>query len=434
MDSVNISSISTSYDGTCGPEKRTKCATGCCSQYGNCGTSPDFCSGGCQHAFGTGCTDADVAGSWQRAAQNGITDQKAGGQYYFDAQSRLFWTWDTPELISRKFEDIVKEYNLGGVMAWSLGEDSADWRHLRRMAEEVAELQSTSTGRTSTTSSRILAASTTMRNTPQERSTGYSLPPSEPTHFQGQQTAAQSSAAPYSVVWVDGTQNGPMGDYATEPGSPPDYTVAYNAKEPVDLLPDDDDTVSTITLTETSTMAFAAEQETPIQTIQALTPEPISSTLPQTQWSPPSPPPPLFVTVSTSMEITSLAPPPPYSSLNSPFDVDSFTPDPGYVNPNWPLHDSPAHMAIGQLLGAASSSQSVEPAASKSSENATAQPQPAPYSSRPMQPVDAPVGEESASSSSSSFSSPVTVLDAQATAVYTGGSCRLRWRKKVPNV
>jgi GH18 family chitinase len=40
----------------------------------------------------------------------------AGGHYYFDTQNRLFWTCDTPELITRKFEDIVLKYKLGGVM------------------------------------------------------------------------------------------------------------------------------------------------------------------------------------------------------------------------------------------------------------------------------------------------------------------------------
>ena len=108
MTPVDPAKLTVSYDGTCGPEKLTKCASGCCSQYGNCGTSPEHCSGACQHAFGTGCTDPDVAGSWQKASKNGKTDTKAGGQYYFDPENRLFWTWDTPELISKKFEHIVK--------------------------------------------------------------------------------------------------------------------------------------------------------------------------------------------------------------------------------------------------------------------------------------------------------------------------------------
>ncbi|KAJ4307808.1 hypothetical protein N0V94_009607, partial [Neodidymelliopsis sp. IMI 364377] len=81
--------------------------------------------------------DSDVAASWQKAAKYGVTDQQAGGQYYFDSENRLFWTWDTLDLISRKFDDIVRKYDLGGVMAWSLGEDSYDWSHIRRMAKEL---------------------------------------------------------------------------------------------------------------------------------------------------------------------------------------------------------------------------------------------------------------------------------------------------------
>jgi hypothetical protein len=40
--------------------------------------------------------------------------------------------------MSQKFDEIVKKYKLGGVMAWSLGEDSYDWSHVRAMAGEVA--------------------------------------------------------------------------------------------------------------------------------------------------------------------------------------------------------------------------------------------------------------------------------------------------------
>ncbi|KAI4639963.1 hypothetical protein J4E93_008762 [Alternaria ventricosa] len=139
MRPVDASSLTVSQDGTCGPENGLKCEIGCCSQHGHCGTSPEHCNGACQHAFGSGCTDADVAASWQLAAKDGITDEVAGGQYYFDATNRLFWTWDTPELITRKFDNIVRKYKLGGVMAWSLGEDSADWSHIRHMAKEVAK-------------------------------------------------------------------------------------------------------------------------------------------------------------------------------------------------------------------------------------------------------------------------------------------------------
>lgn len=47
----------------------------------------------------------------------------------------MFWSWDTPELIAQKFEQIVNAKGLGGVMAWSLGEDSAGWKHIEAMKE-----------------------------------------------------------------------------------------------------------------------------------------------------------------------------------------------------------------------------------------------------------------------------------------------------------
>lgn len=75
--------------------------------------------------------------SWRRAQKNGKTDEKAGGQYYWDPKVHLFWTWDTPELIGRKFKEIVSPKKLGGVMAWSLGEDSYDWSHLEAMQKGV---------------------------------------------------------------------------------------------------------------------------------------------------------------------------------------------------------------------------------------------------------------------------------------------------------
>lgn len=137
MNPVNSSSLTISQDGTCGPDKGTKCASSCCSQYGNCGTTKEHCNGACQHAFGTGCTDPDIAGSWQSAAAGGIADEKAGGQYFLDTSNNLFWTWDTTEFISQKFDKIVRKYKLGGAMAWSLGEDSANWSHIKKISEEL---------------------------------------------------------------------------------------------------------------------------------------------------------------------------------------------------------------------------------------------------------------------------------------------------------
>ncbi|KAF1915773.1 glycoside hydrolase superfamily, partial [Ampelomyces quisqualis] len=200
MSPISLASLTVSNDGTCGPEQGTKCSTGCCSQYGNCGTSPEHCSGACQHAFGTGCTDADVFGSWQRAlSSGGTTDERAGGQYFFDATNRLFWTWDTPELIERKFEQVVRKYKLGGVMAWSLGEDSADWSHVRKMADELKKGGYKTPGRPA----------------PKPMVDSGPAKPIKPV----------PSKAPYDTVWVDGTPQGPKANDVTTPGVPEDFTV-----------------------------------------------------------------------------------------------------------------------------------------------------------------------------------------------------------------
>lgn len=76
---------------------------------------------------------------WQNALQNAQTDEEAGGEYYWDPSNKLFWTWDTPALIAKKFEQIVAAKELGGVMAWSLAEDSYDWSHLQALQAGASE-------------------------------------------------------------------------------------------------------------------------------------------------------------------------------------------------------------------------------------------------------------------------------------------------------
>ncbi|KAF4171584.1 hypothetical protein CNMCM8694_008061 [Aspergillus lentulus] len=129
--------LKTSTDGACGFNKGTKCPAGlCCSQYGYCGRDENFCQAGCLSDYGE-CKGISVTDSWRRACKNGKTDEQAGGQYYWDNQANLFWTWDTPAMIKRKFKDIVDVENLVGVMAWNLGEDTLNWEHLRAMQEGV---------------------------------------------------------------------------------------------------------------------------------------------------------------------------------------------------------------------------------------------------------------------------------------------------------
>ncbi|TWU73577.1 hypothetical protein ED733_004655 [Metarhizium rileyi] len=71
--------------------------------------------------------------SFTKALENGKQDAKNGGQWYWDPSTKQYWTWDTPDLISRKFKEIVVAKKLGGVFAWSLAEDSHDWSRLKAM-------------------------------------------------------------------------------------------------------------------------------------------------------------------------------------------------------------------------------------------------------------------------------------------------------------
>ncbi|CAH0022290.1 unnamed protein product [Clonostachys rhizophaga] len=76
------------------------------------------------------------------AVTNGQEDAEEGGQWYWDAAKGVYWTWDTPKLIARKFEEIVKAKGLGGVMAWSLAQDSHDWSRFKALQEGVKGLSS----------------------------------------------------------------------------------------------------------------------------------------------------------------------------------------------------------------------------------------------------------------------------------------------------
>lgn len=151
---VDTSSLTASTDGSCGTGTSFMCATTgtggpCCSQYGWCGETSAHCGTGCQSDYGT-CTAATGktnAESFADALANGQTDEENGGQWYIDEDLSLFWTWDTPELITQKFTDIVAAKGLGGIMAWSLAEDSNDWSHLKAMQDGVAAMKTAGSAR-----------------------------------------------------------------------------------------------------------------------------------------------------------------------------------------------------------------------------------------------------------------------------------------------
>ncbi|KAI1800026.1 carbohydrate-binding module family 18 protein [Daldinia bambusicola] len=126
-----------SADGTCGADAGKKCPAGtCCSQYGSCGSTAEYCGMGCQAAYGN-CTAPDIVAAFVKALANSQFDKEEGGMWYWDAEASLFWTWDIPDMMIQKVFQIAVPENLGGVMAWSLGEDSANWARLISVATAV---------------------------------------------------------------------------------------------------------------------------------------------------------------------------------------------------------------------------------------------------------------------------------------------------------
>jgi len=81
----------------------------------------------------------ELAFSFRLAQRDGKYDEVGGGFYYWDSEENIFWTWDTPEAIAKKFPLIVKEKGLGGVFAWGLGEDGSDFMHLNALTDGVRE-------------------------------------------------------------------------------------------------------------------------------------------------------------------------------------------------------------------------------------------------------------------------------------------------------
>jgi chitinase len=136
-----VGNLTVSIDGSCGTGTSFTCLGAasnntCCSQYGYCGNTEAYCGTGCQSSYGV-CTGPSTSTSFVDALSNGVTDEERGGQWWWDSDNKLFWTWDTAELIARKFDEIVTPKGLGGVMAWSLAEDSYDWSHLNAISEGV---------------------------------------------------------------------------------------------------------------------------------------------------------------------------------------------------------------------------------------------------------------------------------------------------------
>ncbi|CZT13308.1 related to extracellular chitinase [Rhynchosporium graminicola] len=80
---------------------------------------------------------AEFQNSFSKVLRDGTYDEAHGGHYYWDENENIWWTWDTPDAILKKFPAIVDKKKLGGVFAWGLGEDSKDWSHLKALTAGV---------------------------------------------------------------------------------------------------------------------------------------------------------------------------------------------------------------------------------------------------------------------------------------------------------
>ncbi|KAL2009863.1 hypothetical protein VTN00DRAFT_5670 [Thermoascus crustaceus] len=76
---------------------------------------------------------SELSTSFEKALSEGKYDSEGGGHYFWDPEENIFWSWDTPEAIRRKFPAIMATKDLGGVFAWGLGEDAPGWTHLKAL-------------------------------------------------------------------------------------------------------------------------------------------------------------------------------------------------------------------------------------------------------------------------------------------------------------
>ncbi|ROW17233.1 hypothetical protein VPNG_01416 [Cytospora leucostoma] len=95
-------------------------------------------------AFAWSSVPIDMEYEFQRAMIRGTYDAVGGGSFSWDAQDKRWGTWETLESIKRKFERLVLSYGLGGVFAWSLGEDAPFFDHLRALDDSIATYDSIS--------------------------------------------------------------------------------------------------------------------------------------------------------------------------------------------------------------------------------------------------------------------------------------------------
>ncbi|KAL8740955.1 MAG: hypothetical protein Q9190_006390 [Brigantiaea leucoxantha] len=85
----------------------------------------------------------EMSASYSRAMARGQFDPVQGGHYYWDARENLWWSWDTPAMILKKFPAIMQKKKLGGSFAWGLGEDGYHFTHLKALTAEMKKFKAT---------------------------------------------------------------------------------------------------------------------------------------------------------------------------------------------------------------------------------------------------------------------------------------------------
>jgi hypothetical protein len=249
-------------------------------------------------------------------------------------------------------------------MAWSLGEDSYEWSHIRRMASEVANGVGYERSAIQDPIDNILSSD----------------PSPSPT-----------SASPYSIIFVDGTEQGPSTSSTQDPGSPPDYLVSYspdsgttpyipteaeNTTEPIpDMAPSSSPTASLPTGIPTGALEEMPLQSWPPADAPPSDPDFIATTPipPQNDddiLSPPADAPAsdpdsiMFLPYPPINDDDWLSPPAEESSSDEsslgqlladylPLILDDWeaSPDEGDVNPNWPSPPAPQSSSATQSSG-----------------------------------------------------------------------------------
>ncbi|KAI1437680.1 carbohydrate-binding module family 18 protein [Xylaria sp. CBS 124048] len=138
---VDKGALPETTDGTCGYFNGSltgrKCTQSfCCSEDGWCGDQPAHCLLNCQANYGT-CQGPDTVESFAKARTFGEYDTIRGGAWFYDESTtpKLFWTWETPDTMLRKFNEIVNNSTamLGGIAGWSFGEDTISFEHVKQM-------------------------------------------------------------------------------------------------------------------------------------------------------------------------------------------------------------------------------------------------------------------------------------------------------------